>query len=272
MDETGFHINYEAGAVILTKGSKDVHTIISSERGENVSIITCCSVEGRFIPPVIIFKGGEVTVVLNQCPNGSKKEWEQWRKVWQDLKKNAKAKAASISSNFRKTGSGPGSEETMDQLESSIIDLMAPTEIHGDMGVSESQVSFEGISVVGDTDAASSFTINDHKNDNVEASTSTISSIPVKNLKAVTKTRRLNKTHRLKTSLQASERLLSISEKKEQYLQRYYQEKIAISKQAEERHRNYKNKKLLLLEQQVHVQQSLLGKLRQLKTAILSTR
>ena len=23
----------------------------------------------------------EVTVVLNQCPNGSKKEWEQWRKV-----------------------------------------------------------------------------------------------------------------------------------------------------------------------------------------------
>ena len=86
----------------------------------------------------------------------------------------------------------------------------------------------------------------------------------------MTKTRRLNKTHRLKTSLQASERLLTISEKKEQYLQSYYQEKIAILKQAEERRRNYENKKLFFLEQQVNVQQSLLEELQQLKTAILS--
>ena len=92
----------------------------------------------------------------------------------------------------------------------------------------------------------------------------------MKNSKAVTKTRRLNKTHRLKTSLQASERLLTISEKKEQYLQSYYQEKIAILKQAEERRRNYENKKLFFLEQQVNVQLSLLEELQQLKTAILS--
>ena len=73
MDETGFHINYEAGAVILTKGSKDVHTIISSERGENVSIITCCSVEGRFIPPVIIFKGvRQKKEFAEGLPSGSK--------------------------------------------------------------------------------------------------------------------------------------------------------------------------------------------------------
>lgn len=57
MDETGYQLNNEAGPVIATKGAKDVHTIISSERGENVTIITCCSAEGRFLPPVIIFKG-----------------------------------------------------------------------------------------------------------------------------------------------------------------------------------------------------------------------
>lgn len=57
MDETGFQLNNEAGPVIATKGAKDVHTIISSERGENVSIVACCSAEGRFLPPVIIFKG-----------------------------------------------------------------------------------------------------------------------------------------------------------------------------------------------------------------------
>lgn len=57
MDETGFQLNNEAGIVIASKGSKNVHTITSNEKGENISIIACCSAEGRYLPPVIILKG-----------------------------------------------------------------------------------------------------------------------------------------------------------------------------------------------------------------------
>lgn len=57
MDETGFQINNEGGAVIASKGAKSVHVLTSNERGENVSMIACCSAEGNFLPPVLIFKG-----------------------------------------------------------------------------------------------------------------------------------------------------------------------------------------------------------------------
>lgn len=73
MDETGYQINNEAGTVIATKGAKDVHTIISSERGENVSIIACCSAEGTFLPPVVIYKGvREKKEFGDGLPSGSK--------------------------------------------------------------------------------------------------------------------------------------------------------------------------------------------------------
>lgn len=73
MDETGFQVNNEAGVVIATKGAKDVHTLISSERGENVSIIACCNAEGRFLPPVVIFKGQrEKPEFKDGLPSGSK--------------------------------------------------------------------------------------------------------------------------------------------------------------------------------------------------------
>lgn len=42
MDETGFQLNNEAAPVITVK---------------NVTIIACCSAEGRFLPSVLIFKG-----------------------------------------------------------------------------------------------------------------------------------------------------------------------------------------------------------------------
>ncbi|KAK9680102.1 hypothetical protein QE152_g39356 [Popillia japonica] len=60
MNETGFQLNNEAGTagtVIETRGAKDVHTRISSDRGENISIIACCSAEGRLLPPVIVLNG-----------------------------------------------------------------------------------------------------------------------------------------------------------------------------------------------------------------------
>lgn len=57
MDETGCQLNNSCGKVVASKGSKDVHTLTSGEKGENVSVIACCNAEGVFLPPVLIFKG-----------------------------------------------------------------------------------------------------------------------------------------------------------------------------------------------------------------------
>lgn len=57
VDETGIQINNKPGKVVATKGAKDVYSLTSAEKGENVSLVSCCSAEGYFLPPVLIFKG-----------------------------------------------------------------------------------------------------------------------------------------------------------------------------------------------------------------------
>lgn len=57
MDESGIQINNKPGKVIATKGAKDVYTLTSHEKGENVTVIACCNAQGNFIPPVLIYKG-----------------------------------------------------------------------------------------------------------------------------------------------------------------------------------------------------------------------
>ncbi|XP_031327277.1 tigger transposable element-derived protein 2-like [Photinus pyralis] len=57
VDETGIQINNKPGKVVATKGAKDVYSLTSSEKGENVSLVACCNAEGNYIPPVVIFKG-----------------------------------------------------------------------------------------------------------------------------------------------------------------------------------------------------------------------
>lgn len=65
MDETGIQLNNEPGKVIAKKGSKDVMNVTSAEKGETITLISCCNAEGNFIPPYCIFKG-----------SNKKKEWE----------------------------------------------------------------------------------------------------------------------------------------------------------------------------------------------------
>ncbi|CAH1973221.1 unnamed protein product [Acanthoscelides obtectus] len=57
MDETGVQLINKPGKVLTTKGARDVHVLTSKERGENVTVVACCSADGRFIPPTLIFKG-----------------------------------------------------------------------------------------------------------------------------------------------------------------------------------------------------------------------
>lgn len=57
MDETGIQVNNKAERVVATKGSKDVYSLTSTEKGENISLIACCNAEGTFLPPVLIMKG-----------------------------------------------------------------------------------------------------------------------------------------------------------------------------------------------------------------------
>jgi hypothetical protein len=57
MDESGVQLNNEPQRVVAMKGSKNVHTVTSGERGETVTVIACCNAEGSFIPPMCIMKG-----------------------------------------------------------------------------------------------------------------------------------------------------------------------------------------------------------------------
>lgn len=72
VDETGVQINNKPGKVVATKGAKDVYSLTTSEKGENVSLISCCSAEGYFMPPVLIFKGkNKKNEFLDGLPPGS---------------------------------------------------------------------------------------------------------------------------------------------------------------------------------------------------------
>lgn len=62
MDETGIQLINKSGKVVTMKGCKDVHVSTSKERGENVTVIACCSADRKCLPPTLIFKG------VNQKP------------------------------------------------------------------------------------------------------------------------------------------------------------------------------------------------------------
>lgn len=57
VDESGLQLNNVPGKVIAAKGSKEVHTVTSGEKGETITVVACCNSEGNFLPPYCIFKG-----------------------------------------------------------------------------------------------------------------------------------------------------------------------------------------------------------------------
>lgn len=56
-DEIGLPLSNRPPNIIARKGSKDVISMTSVERGENVAVLACMNAAGYFIPPFVIFKG-----------------------------------------------------------------------------------------------------------------------------------------------------------------------------------------------------------------------
>ena len=72
MDESGLPLNNAPGKIVATKGSREVVKLTSVERGENVTLVACCSASGVFIPPFVIFKGVRFREMYKQdLPPGS---------------------------------------------------------------------------------------------------------------------------------------------------------------------------------------------------------
>ncbi|CAH1987731.1 unnamed protein product [Acanthoscelides obtectus] len=57
VDETGMQLNNKPGFVVAAKGSKNVASITAAEKGETITVISCFSAEGVYIPPTCIMKG-----------------------------------------------------------------------------------------------------------------------------------------------------------------------------------------------------------------------
>ncbi|XP_063230419.1 uncharacterized protein LOC134535276 [Bacillus rossius redtenbacheri] len=57
VDESGIQLINKPGKVLAAKGSKDVFSLTSGEKGETITVVACVNAEGRFLPPTIIVKG-----------------------------------------------------------------------------------------------------------------------------------------------------------------------------------------------------------------------
>jgi hypothetical protein len=54
VDETGLQLNNKPRYVLAKRGPKDLHLLKYVQKGETMSVITCCSAEGHFLPAVSI--------------------------------------------------------------------------------------------------------------------------------------------------------------------------------------------------------------------------
>ncbi|XP_055704669.1 uncharacterized protein LOC129802685 isoform X1 [Phlebotomus papatasi] len=72
-DESGLQLINSTGEVVAKKGKKNVNQITTGERGETVTILACCSAEGRFLPPTMILKGKNMKAEFSDgLPPGSR--------------------------------------------------------------------------------------------------------------------------------------------------------------------------------------------------------
>ena len=74
-DETGIQMTFKTGTVIAEKGVKSVSSITPSEKGETVTVAACVSASGKYVPPMVLFKGKRMSAAmiqsLSSAPEGS---------------------------------------------------------------------------------------------------------------------------------------------------------------------------------------------------------
>jgi len=74
-DETGIQLTFKPGAVVAGKGAKVVSSITPSEKGETVTVAACAGGLGKYIPPMVLFKGKRMSAAmtdsLTSAPEGS---------------------------------------------------------------------------------------------------------------------------------------------------------------------------------------------------------
>lgn len=67
MDETDLQLNNRPEHVIAEKGSKNVAAVTSGEKGDTVTVISCCNAEGAFTLPRCILKGKNMKKEYEDC-------------------------------------------------------------------------------------------------------------------------------------------------------------------------------------------------------------
>lgn len=72
-DETGLTVvQHKTSKVISLKGKRQVGAVTSAERGSLVTVVTCMSAVGHYIPPLLVFPRKNMkTELLDGAPNGS---------------------------------------------------------------------------------------------------------------------------------------------------------------------------------------------------------
>ncbi|KAJ8956832.1 hypothetical protein NQ318_014246 [Aromia moschata] len=72
-DETGItSVQHKHTKVLAMKGKKQISTLTSAERGSLITVVTCMSPAGQFIPPMIIFPRKNMKLeLMNGTPPGS---------------------------------------------------------------------------------------------------------------------------------------------------------------------------------------------------------
>ncbi|KAJ8913395.1 hypothetical protein NQ315_008788 [Exocentrus adspersus] len=93
----------------------------------------------------------KITNHLNSIP-GARKNWKDWRRTWQDLKKNVKKKNTFIKQSSQVTGGGPPTCVTFTDDDNILLKILDGTTLTGDESVNESTVIIDDTKIVFDHD------------------------------------------------------------------------------------------------------------------------
>ncbi|KAK5639253.1 hypothetical protein RI129_011745 [Pyrocoelia pectoralis] len=169
----------------------------------------------------------EIGATLNSVP-GAQKDWNHWRKTWQDMRSKTKSKNAAVKRYECATGGGPPCPDDMNTTDEEILDVICPTSVTGHSDTKESQIEFsfddEAASLlvnVGTADATEEIVTNTHTNNQSSFSTPK----PAKVTKYVLPPKRLER------SVNATEVIAETTKRELQMKQDYYNKKIHLMEQ-----------------------------------------